>query len=154
MKRALLYIPDLFFAPRIADALAHLGFTTSDVGLRDDPAAMAPAEMMVVQLDGPPAVWRELITRARAADIPVLAFGRHTEAETLRAARQAGAGKVVPNSELVNGLPQLIEQLLAAHTGRQEDSSLPDGGAVGGKHPGQEPKTGRAESQPPNDEHA
>ena len=154
MKRALLYIPDLFFAPRIADALAHLGFTTSDVGPRDDPAAMPPAALLVVQLEGSPSVWRELITRARAANIPVLAFGRHTEAETLRAARQAGAGKVVPNSELVTGLPQLIEQLLAAQAGRQEGSSLPDGGAVGGKHPGQEPKAGRAESQPPNDEHA
>ena len=117
MKRALLYIPDLFFAPRIADALAHLGFATSEVGARDDLAAMPAAALLVVQLEGSPTVWRELITRARAAKIPVLAFGRHTEAETLRAARQAGAGKVVPNSELVTGLPRLIEQLLGA----QED---------------------------------
>ena len=146
MKRALLYIPDLFFAPRIADALAHLGFTTSEVGLRDDPSAMLPAALLVVQLEGAPGVWRELITRARAANIPVLAFGRHTEAETLRAARQAGADKAVPNSELVTGLPLLIEQLLAAHAGRQEDSSLPHGRARGGKP--------RAGSQPPsNDEH-
>ena len=116
MKRALLYIPDIFFAPRIADALGHLGFTTSDVNPRANPAEALAAELMVVQLEGAPAQWRELIARAKSANIPVLAFGRHTEPETLRAARQAGAGKVVPNSELVAGLPQLVENLLAAQS--------------------------------------
>jgi hypothetical protein len=120
MRHALLYIPDLFFAPHIADALAHLGFTTSEIVPRAEPAALlAAASLMVVQLEGPPDVWRALIAGARAANIPVLAFGRHTEAETLRAARQAGATKVVPNSELVTGLPELVEQLLAAHKDNQ-----------------------------------
>lgn len=113
MKRALLYIPDLFFEPRIADALAHLGFSTSAVNLRAGPVEALAADLMVIQLDGPPSTWRDLIARARAAAIPVLAFGRHTEPETLRAARQAGAAKVVPNSELVTGLPELVAQLLA-----------------------------------------
>jgi hypothetical protein len=120
MKQALLYIPDLFFAPRIADALAHLGFTTNDIGPRAVPAdLLAGASLVVVQLEGPAGVWRELIAGARAADVPVLAFGRHTEAGTLRAARQAGADKVVPNSELVTGLPELVAQLLSAHAGNR-----------------------------------
>jgi hypothetical protein len=116
MRKALLYIPDLFFLPRVADALAHLGFTTSDIGPRADPAdLLAGASLLVVQLEGPPGVWRQLIAGARAAGVPVLAFGRHTEAEALRAARHAGAGKVVPNSELVTGLPELVQQLMSAH---------------------------------------
>lgn len=117
MKRALFYVPDLFFAPRITDALGHLGFTTLEVNLRA--AEFPQAELMVVQLEGTPAIWAGLIQRARDARIPVLAFGRHTEPQTLRAARQAGAEKVVPNSELVNGLPELVAQLLATRTSEQ-----------------------------------
>ena len=108
MKSALLYIPDLFFAPRIADALAHLGFTARDADATTD---MGRASLLVVQLTGSRETWLRLIATARAANIPVLAFGRHTDAETLRAARQAGANKVVPNSELVMELPVLVAQL-------------------------------------------
>ncbi len=112
MKRALLYIPDLFFAPRVADALKHLGIDSRDVDLRGDLAAqLKDANLMVIQLDSARGTWLKLIETARQNKVPVLAFGRHTEAETLRAARQAGATKVVPNSELVAGLPQLVEQL-------------------------------------------
>ena len=113
MKHALLYIPDIFFAPRIADALKHLGFTTQDVNLRGDLAAVwADAALLVVQLQPPRATWQQLIESAHAANLPILAFGQHTQAEVLRAARQAGATKVVPNSELVAELPQLVAQVM------------------------------------------
>lgn len=111
MKPALLHIPDLFFAPRIADALAHLGFTTREVDATTD---VSGASMLVVQLTGPREIWLPLIRAARDSNVPVLAFGRHTDAETLRAARQAGANKVVPNSELVTELPTLVAQLTGA----------------------------------------
>jgi hypothetical protein len=114
MKLALLYIPDIFFAPRVADALAHLGFTTKEVNLRGDlTAALDDVALLVVQLNPPRETWLRLIETARAANVPVLAFGRHTDAETLRVARQAGA-KAVPNSELVSELPTLVEQLVAS----------------------------------------
>ncbi|MCA1554198.1 MAG: hypothetical protein LC737_07455 [Chloroflexi bacterium] len=118
MKRALLHIPDLFFLPRIADALRYLGFTTAEVDMHGDVAAeLQNASLLVAQLSGD---WRELITQARAANVPVLAFGRHTDAATLRAARQAGANKVVPNSELVSELPQLVEQLTRSDASTRE----------------------------------
>ncbi|MCA1553142.1 MAG: hypothetical protein LC737_02060 [Chloroflexi bacterium] len=117
MNRVLLHIPDLFFAPRIADALAQLGFTTADVNVQDDLAAqLRDTALLVVQLNGAPQVWTDLIARAREAQVPVLAFGRHTDAAPLRAARRAGANKVVPNSELVAELPQLVEQLTTEHS--------------------------------------
>ncbi len=114
MKRALLYIPDLFFAPRIADALKHLDFAAREPGRQEEISdALAGMDLLVVQLDGPRELWLAAIRTARAAGVPVLAFGRHTEAETLRAARHAGANKVVPNSQLVAELPQLVGELMS-----------------------------------------
>jgi hypothetical protein len=114
MKLALFYIPDLFFAPRIADALKLLGFTTREVDARGDvTTTLQGADLLVVQLNGLREVWLTLIEMATKAGVPVLAFGRHTEPATLRAARQAGA-RAVPNSELVSELPTLIEQVIAA----------------------------------------
>jgi DNA-binding NarL/FixJ family response regulator len=109
MRQALYYVPDLFFAPRIADALKHLNFESREVAPTDE---VAGADLLIVQLDGPRERWLALIAAARAAAVPVLAFGRHTDAETLRAARQAGADKVVPNSQLVAELPELVAALL------------------------------------------
>ncbi len=123
MKRALLHIPDLFFMPRIADALKHLDFDTHEVEVRADvPAQLNDVALLVIQLDGARETWLKLIAEARSVNVPVLAFGRHTDAATLRAARQAGANKVVPNSELVAELPQLVAQLTTrpAQTGAVE----------------------------------
>jgi hypothetical protein len=114
MKLALFYVPDLFFAPRVADALRLLGFTTKEIDVRGDAmTTLQSANLLVVQLNGPRETWLRLIEAARAVNVPVLAFGRHTDAETLRAARQAGA-KAVPNSELVSELPTLVGQLVTA----------------------------------------
>lgn len=111
MKSALLYVPDLFFAPRLVDALKHLGIAAGDWNPRDPGPGLQGASLVVVQLDGPQKTWLDLIRRAHEAGVPVLAFGRHTDAAALRAARHAGADKAVPNSELVASLPQLVEQL-------------------------------------------
>ncbi|MBI1802564.1 MAG: hypothetical protein HY259_12590 [Chloroflexi bacterium] len=114
MKSALLSIPDLFFLPGVDDALKRLGFSTREVNARDAiEAQLAGADLLIVQLDRAQDKWLRLIEAARLAAVPVLAFGRHTEAAALRAARQAGANKVVPNSELVAELPRLVEQLIA-----------------------------------------
>jgi hypothetical protein len=114
LKNALLYIPDLFFAPHVADALKHLDFATREIDTRGDlTTQLQAATLLVVQLEGPRERWLALIEGAHRVGVPVLAFGRHTDAESLRAARQAGATKAVPNSELVSELPKLIEQLTA-----------------------------------------
>ena len=53
------------------------------------------------------------IADANAAGIRVLAFGRHTDATALRAAREAGADRVVPRSQLVEELHELIAAMVA-----------------------------------------
>jgi DNA-binding NarL/FixJ family response regulator len=48
---------------------------------------------------------------ARFPGVPVLGFGRHTDPQLLRAARQAGFAKVVARSVLSERLPELVDEL-------------------------------------------
>jgi len=54
--------------------------------------------------------WQGLIQSAIAENVPVLAFGRHTEPQLLRQARAAGAYKAVANSAIVTKLASLLQQ--------------------------------------------
>jgi hypothetical protein len=49
---------------------------------------------------------------ATAGTVPVLGFGRHTDAALLRAARSAGFARVVPRSVLADRLGDLIAELV------------------------------------------
>jgi hypothetical protein len=49
---------------------------------------------------------------AAAGTVPVLGFGRHTDAALLRSARAAGFAKVVPRSVLAGRLGDLISDLV------------------------------------------
>jgi DNA-binding NarL/FixJ family response regulator len=49
---------------------------------------------------------------ARFPGVPVLGFGRHTDPQLLRAARQAGFAKVVARSVLSDRLPELVDELV------------------------------------------
>ncbi len=71
-----------------------------------DAVALAIIDLHAAGIDATAA-----IRAARAAAIPVLAFGRHTDPQTLRAAREAGATTVIPRSQLVEALPSLIQEL-------------------------------------------
>jgi len=53
---------------------------------------------------------RAVVTAAGA--VPVLGFGRHTDAALLRAARTAGFARVVPRSVLAERLGDLIAELV------------------------------------------
>jgi hypothetical protein len=44
--------------------------------------------------------------------VPVLAFGRHTEPQMLRSAREAGCAEVVPRSTLVDEMPALVQRVM------------------------------------------
>jgi hypothetical protein len=110
---ALLRIPDLMFAAQVSDALKALGLSSRDLRGGQFPAEKLEAvALLIVQLSGPRDAWLPLIAGAKAAGVPVLAFGAHVDAETLRAARQAGADRVVPNSQLAAELPALVSSLV------------------------------------------
>jgi DNA-binding NarL/FixJ family response regulator len=110
---ALLRIPDLMFAAQVGDALKALGLSARDVRAEAPLEQQMPGTaLLIVQLSGPREAWMPLIVGAKSAGVPVLAFGAHVDAETLRAARQAGADRAVPNSQLATELPALVSSLV------------------------------------------
>jgi DNA-binding NarL/FixJ family response regulator len=112
----LVVVSDLMFQARIVDALRELGADARVIGGEDpleaaitDGVATAVIDLHERSVDGLTAV-----RAAQAAGVRVLAFGRHTEPGLLRAARDAGAASVVPRSQLVEELPELLRSVLDA----------------------------------------
>ena len=96
MKRVLIECRDLFFRGKLQAVVRRSG---------SEPVRDEPADVAVIELTKPNAETRirELVRRG----IPVLAFGSHTDAAVLRAARDCGA-RAVPNSEIENSLRALL----------------------------------------------
>lgn len=96
MKRVLIECRDLFFRGKLQEVVRRSG---------SEPVRDEPADVAVIELTKPNAETRirELVRRG----IPVLAFGSHTDAAVLRAARDCGA-RAVPNSEIENSLRALL----------------------------------------------
>jgi hypothetical protein len=91
---------DLFFRAKIEAMLTTTGHRLAAEG--------EPADVVVADVNrcDPAAVV------AAAGAVPVLGFGRHTDAELLRSARAAGFAKVVPRSVLAARLGDLIADLV------------------------------------------
>jgi hypothetical protein len=92
---------DLFFRAKIEAMLNAGGHRLA--------AAGEPPDVIVADVNrcGDPGA-----VVAAAGAVPVLGFGRHTDAETLRAARTAGFARVVPRSVLAVRLGDLIAELV------------------------------------------
>ncbi len=109
-RTILAVISELMFQSRVREQAAALGY---DVRVADTPAALSEAlavgaELVVVDLHVSGIGWREAAAAAKERGVPVLAFGRHTEASLLRDARQAGCDRVVPRSQLVEELNVIL----------------------------------------------
>lgn len=105
MKTILLAIPDLMFETRVADAARKLGHRVESFSADK----IANAHLVLLGLENN-LDWRDVVETARKENLPILAFGRHTSAELLRQARDAGCTKVVVNSDIAENLPKLFEQ--------------------------------------------
>ena len=104
---------------RTREALKQLGMEAALASSAEDlPSRLdGTASLLIVDLGEPGWNPIEAIHRARKRGIPVLAFGRHTDLESLEAARKAGADRVVPRSVFAASLPQLIRDLARAREG-------------------------------------
>ena len=91
---------DLFFRAKIEAMLQASGHRLAAAGDRPD--------LVVADVNrcDPAAVV------AAAGPVPVLGFGRHTDAALLRAARRAGFAKVVPRSVLAARLGDLVSDVV------------------------------------------
>jgi hypothetical protein len=112
-RTVVIAVTDLMFQPRIADAARALGLDVRTPATDDGVHAEVEARpaLLVVDLHDTTFGALQLVHNAAAAGVRVLAFGRHTDAAALRAARDAGATSVVPRSQLVEELPGLLARL-------------------------------------------
>ena len=111
-RHILLLVPDLLFQSRLRAQADALGYDTAlaDTEGSIETALASDPDLVVIDLHADGIDWRGAVVSANESGAPVLAFGRHTEAALLNAAREAGCKKVVPRSQLVEELPQLITE--------------------------------------------
>lgn len=105
---------DLFFGERFEHALRQLGHQAEVVDLSAGPAPSALPEsinLALIDLEAGP-VALELVRRARAAGVKVIAFGPHVDTDLRHAAQEAGADRVVTKSKLTASFPDLIASML------------------------------------------
>ena len=129
--RALVVVPDLLFQSRIESALRARGIefeAPADQGSAETAAGRASLMLIDLQADG--FAVAALIRAARDAGAAVLAFGRHTDAATLRQAREAGADIVVPRSQLAEELSELVDRLLASAAERGAQTARARAGEI------------------------
>lgn len=111
-------IPDLMFQSRVREQARAMDY---EVSIADSQQGAADAiaetpDLVVLDLHASGIDTQQVIAEAKERDVPVLAFGRHTETDVLRAAREAGCDAVVVRSTFVEELPQLLRELLQPKT--------------------------------------
>lgn len=117
---ALVLTGNLFFIPRIESAAARCGmeaiYGNSAAGLLKSTAGR-PVALALVDLELDEAAWADglpLLTAALkpgggADDAPVIAYGPHGNAATLRKARALGCDAVLTKRDFSQRLPELLK---------------------------------------------
>ncbi|MEX2159129.1 MAG: hypothetical protein WEB04_06960 [Dehalococcoidia bacterium] len=107
---------DLMLQSRVREQAQRLGYETVAADTPDalGSALERDAALLALDLHVDGIDWRAAASAAQELGVPVLAFGRHTDAALLREGRDAGVDRVVVRSTLVEELPALIEALTAA----------------------------------------
>ena len=97
---------DLFFRAKIEAVAKAAGVPVRFAGSVEE--ARDAATVLVDLADGAPAIEAVKTLKAQAGAPVVLAFGPHKEGEAFRAAREAGADRVLARSAFVERLPELL----------------------------------------------
>lgn len=101
---------DLFFGMRTRTVIRKLGHSLTLVDSEDkllDAVETSTPVLAIVDFNQPVA-WDRLEPLLKG-EVPVLAFGAHTDIEGFRAARGAGVDRVTSNGDFSRRLPELIE---------------------------------------------
>jgi DNA-binding NtrC family response regulator len=115
-KTALIIERDLFFVAKIREPLVSAGWEVRAVRSADDARARlagdAPPSIVVVHFGVADVAWEQIIASAKAAQVPVLAYGSHDDLAAQQAARAAGATRVVANAKLAGNVLDLVERTI------------------------------------------
>jgi DNA-binding NarL/FixJ family response regulator len=112
--RTVAFTPDLMFSSRIEETLRAEGRVTAtveDLTSLERELRLGDVDLVLFDLQAaaePGAV----VMLCKPVGVPVLAFGRHTEPETLRSAREAGCAEVVVRSTFVEEMAQLVQRAI------------------------------------------
>ncbi|HEY8475239.1 MAG TPA: hypothetical protein VIN09_00065 [Chloroflexota bacterium] len=119
-KRVVGLMQDLFFASRLEEAARRLGHDVAVARSADEFRAhvSVPPDLVVVDIGEETLPWEDLVQELKGLPstegVPVLAFGPHRDLAARERALQAGADRVVANSQFARELPRLLEQYLSA----------------------------------------
>ena len=119
------FIENLMFSTRVESVVESLGFKMEWMEQGDQDSALsgentllnriiqlAPV-LILVDLGMGAISWGTVIQQIKSTpstkQIPVICFGSHMDADTLKLARQAGADEVVARSRFFSALPKLIQ---------------------------------------------
>jgi hypothetical protein len=109
----LIFCPDVMFASRIQNLARHAGVRSAMVR----PGQSARGGELLVASFGSGAGWEQAIAEAAEAGIPVIAFGPHVDSESRRAAKAAGALRVLANGNLDRALLPVLNEMAAGGAG-------------------------------------
>jgi DNA-binding response OmpR family regulator len=110
---------DLFFAVKIRDTLRHHDYEVTIA--RDLPSfeqnltAIRPA-LVIINIATRGVDWEQAIRLAHDSHYPILTFGSHKDLDLRARALQAGATRVVANSQFAQHMPTLVQRLLTSPT--------------------------------------
>ena len=117
----IVYAPDLLLRQQLVEHLKAKGLAVRGAATRarfDAALAETTPAAIVLELDGAgidgPGLVAELKAVPGTATTPILGFCAHTKADVIKAARAAGADKVVARGEVVMSAAKLIGALVAA----------------------------------------
>ncbi|HLZ58842.1 MAG TPA: hypothetical protein VKR06_18020 [Ktedonosporobacter sp.] len=127
MKQSILALEkDLFFSVKIRDTLKHHEMEATTVrtlaAFEQRLAGEEKPALAIVNISTMGVDWEAAIRAARAAGLPVLAFGSHMDLDARARALSAGAHKVVANSKLSSDMPGLVRRMLNSPAGMAPSS--------------------------------
>ena len=100
---------DVFFGMRIRTVLNQLGYDLKLCKTEGELVDAIPGSIAALIDFNIPVDWPALDS-VLEGDVPVIAFGSHTNVEGFRAAKAAGVTRVVSNGEFSRRLPALLTQ--------------------------------------------
>lgn len=100
---------DVFFGMRIRTVLNQLGYEMKLCKNEQELVEFAPGSVVSLVDFNIPVDW-DALTSVLNGDVPVIAFGSHTNVDGFRAAKSAGVTRVVSNGEFSRRLPALLTQ--------------------------------------------